>query len=823
MVSKGSKPPRPVKKSKKLTPLETTKHVLSVIGTTFLTLLLIMVITVCVVAVALSVYITQFAESMQDTDLNEIELSYNSFVFAKNPYFNPDDPESEEYIELFALSADENRIWVDLEEIPQIVLDTLVAAEDKRFWEHSGVDWTRTVFATINEFFGDDRQQGGSTITQQLVRDITDDTQVNIGRKLREIFRAISFEQKYSKHDILESYLNRVAFGNTVYGIGSAARHYFDKEVGELTIAETAIIMSVLPSPVSWNPYTNPRISRERQIYVLEDCLYDQGFISYAQLQAAISEQVKFRLPISPDCRCPDKKKDADGRELPSCDGNYYEYSEQNWEAHNEWYAEVYGFQLNDDDDDLYYQNIPMQDLVDPFRFTDYAVRHNWFVDAALKEITTDLAVLYGESFENAARRLRRGGYRIYLTMDVNMQNKLEELYKNPYLVRASSRPYPAGTAARNTIQSAFVIMDLEGNVVAVAGGVGDKPGNDAFNRATQARRNIGSTIKPFGVYAPAIEFDSITYSSMLLDRSGRIDDPDRPGDFLRWPANYGERTAGGSGRLYAAWDALVRSTNTISARTVHKVGPHTVYNFLEERLQISTISQRQHLNYSALSTGSMEVRLVEVAAAYQIFGTGGIYYKPAFYSRVERHTGEIELEKDYTGAQVIGTDSAWIVNRMLRDVAEGATMPRRAQALMPNVEIIGKTGTANDLSDVLFGGLTPDYVAVVRIGFDDNRAMTLEPRGGDWWRSPTIVWGEVMSQVTPINERRNFDALRASSGAIEESYCTTSGLLRGSSCVGSRVGFFKSSNRPRVCTHDEAMQEWMNSFNEADPLFRTW
>jgi penicillin-binding protein 1A len=797
----AEKKPRPSKSAKsgkgkrrgkkQLSKLQGARYVFTVIGTTFLTLLLIIIITVCIVAVALSVYITQFAESMHDVDLKDIELSYSSFVFYKNPDYNPDDPdcEQEEYIELFALSADENRIWVDLEEIPQHTIDALVSSEDKRFYEHAGVDWSRTISIMVSEMLGSaEKVQGGSTITQQLVRDITKDNQVNIGRKLREIFRAISFEQKYSKHDILENYLNRVAFGNTVYGVGSAARHYFDKEVNELTVAESGILMGLLPSPVGFNPYTNPRAARERQIYSLGE-MFELGFISYAQYQNALNEQVEFRLPISPRCRCPER--DANNKRLPRCDGDYFGYIDER-------YVEYSGIQgeSNDEDEDLYFRDAEWEDLLDPFKFTEYQVRHNWYVDAALKEITADLAQLRDISYENAAQLLRRGGFKIYLSMDIELQEKMEKVFEDPYLIRSVA--YPAGTPARNTLQGAFVLMDMQGNVVALAGGVGDKPGNDAFNRATQARRNIGSTIKPFGVYAPAVDMNKITYSSMLMTSAGRIGDPNNPQNMIPWPQNF-EGDYGAVGHYQTAWAALMKSTNTVSSRTMNLVGLNSGYSFLEDRLGFTTLNYR-HLNYSSLSTGSVEMKLHEVTAAYQIFGTGGVYYKPAFYSKVEDHRGEIVLEK-CKGSQAIGADSAWVINRMMDWVVrDGGGSGQFVYRHMPrHIEIVGKTGTANDMSDLLFGGLTPDYVGVVRIGFDDNRPMS-PTTAGDWWIPPTQIWGHIMSAVIPTDQPRTFDEIGASSGAITANYCGATGLLAGIECANRPIGYFKADNIPPEC-----------------------
>jgi penicillin-binding protein 1A len=770
----------------KITKTQGAKYVASVIGTTFLTFFLIIVITVCVVAVALTVYITQFADSMYDVDIKDFELSYSSFVLAY-------DKDKDDYVEILQLSADENRIWVDLEDVPQHTLDALVATEDRRFYEHAGVDWTRTIFAAMNEFLGggeDTRQQGGSTLTQQLVRDITKDNDVNMGRKLREIFRAMSLEQKHSKHDIIESYLNRVAFGNTVYGIGSAARHYFDKEANELTIAESCILVGLLPSPVAGNPYTNPQWNRQYQKQAIFN-LYNQGFITYAQYEEALDEKVKFRLPVS---------------------GEHWGYVDERWE---EWHG-LQNEDNDDEDDDLYYQNVDLSELVsDPFRWNEYHVTHNWYVDAALKQIAHDLVELKDISYEAAIEQVRTGGFKIHLAMDVEMQEKIEEVYNNEYLARNPGAPYPAGTPARDTIQSAFVIMDMFGNVVALAGGLGDKPGNDVFNRATQATRNIGSTIKPFGVYAPGIDMDKITYSTMLLDASGRIDDPDNPGQFKKWPQNY-ERNFGLNG-LQTPWFALMKSTNTVSARTLHMVTPQVAFDFLQNRLGITSLTSR-HLDYSPLATGAMELKLHEVAGAYQVFGTGGVYYKPAFYSRVEDHTGKIVLEKDVAGIQAIGADSAWIVNRMMLTVVNdpGGT-GKFAKENMDGIDVVGKTGTANDLSDILFAGLTPDYVGIVRIGFDDNRALSPSP-GGDGWIPPARIWSNVMSKVIP----KNPSVFVPEESVVATPYCASSGLIAGSGCPNGAVGYYKPSNTPQTCPHDGS--EWSLTppiAREHEPLYR--
>jgi len=773
------KNPKPPKK-KGLTTGQKIKYVLSVIGTTFLTLFLIIIITICIVAVALTVYITQFAEGMNEVDLKELEISFSSFMYAYDKTVG-------DYVQVMQLSADENRVWVDFEEIPQYTIDAVIAKEDKRFYEHKGVDWSRTASAMYLTYF-DDKMQGGSTITMQLVRDITKDDNVNIGRKLREMFRALSLEQKYSKTDILENYLNRIAFGNTTYGIGSAAKHYFDKDISEVTLAESAILAGVIRSPVSYNPYVNLERCRFWQLETLS-LMYDQGYISYSQYEAAKNEKVRFRLPVKGD------------------DFGYVD----------ERYNEYYGIQGDeeDGDDDLYYENSDWEDIIgDPYRWNEYEVTVNWYRDAALKQVISDLKELKGVSEESARDLLKKGGYSIYINEDIEMQAKIEELFKNQYLVRNPDNPYPAGIEAKNTLQAAFVISDYFGNVVALAGGLGDKPGNDCFNRATMSARSIGSTVKPIAVYGPAVEFDRITYSTMMLDLAGQVDDPDNPGKMKYWPQNYEKDY--GSGSYMPAWQAVMQSKNSISARTLHLVGPQNSFTFLQEKLGITTLDRTRNLNYSSLATGSLDIKLNELAAAYQIYGNGGVFYRSALYSKVVDSHGKIVLEKDNTGVQAVGKDTAWIVNRMMKKVVEDPSGSGK-YAKIDGIEVVGKTGTANDMKNLLFCGLTPDYVGVVRIGYDDGHEI--QPYGVDHWRALARIWHDVMAECTPVDKPREF---KEEESVLTLNYCTHTGLIAGSNCSSTNIGYYKKDNVPETCDGRHDGSYFVSHPQEPRPYYKS-
>ncbi|MBR5091610.1 MAG: penicillin-binding protein, partial [Ruminiclostridium sp.] len=466
--------------------------VLSFFGTTLLSILLIIIITFCIVAAALTVYVMQFAESSFDVDLTNVELSYSSFIYSKD--------KTGEDVLVKQISGETSRIWVDIEDIPQHVIDAFVSVEDQRFFEHNGVDWKRTLSVTVKALFGG--TDGGSTITQQLVRDITKDNETTIGRKLREIFRALSLENKYTKYDILESYLNRIGFGGTAYGIGSAAYYYFGKEVKDLTVAEAAILAGIVRSPSNYNPYANLKQSKIRQEYALKDCLYAQGYINTDEYEAAIAEKVKFRRPVK---------------------GSYYGYTDMRY---NDYYGII--TEDNKDDGDLYYQNVPWEEILGEdsslaYQWNgSYTVSQDWYVDAAIDQIVNDLSQKLGITYNEAWDEFRSGGYTAYLNVDMEMQKRLSEVFEDPYTCLSS---YDASLPAdsKRLIQGAFVIMDYRGDVLAIAGGIGEKPGDNCFNRATQAVSAIGSTIKPIGNYSLAIDKNLITYSTMLQDLSGKI------------------------------------------------------------------------------------------------------------------------------------------------------------------------------------------------------------------------------------------------------------------------------------------------------------
>ncbi len=748
---------QPKKRSKKNDKIwKNIGHAMTVIGTTISSMLLILVVMLCIIATVIVVYVLDFKNSNSfDIDLKESMTKFTTMVYAYNS-------EGEE-VELKRLAAEYDRIWVNYKDISPNIIHAVVAKEDKRFYEHKGVDWQRTVFALINDVFNLTRKgEGGSTITQQLIKNVTQDKEQTWERKLREIFRALSLEERYTKEDILEYYLNEIAFGGQLYGVEAACQYYFGKSASEVDIAEGAIIAGIIKSPDAYRPNKNLSLCRKQQLTALY-ALYEQGYISLINYEIAKQEQVKF-VPVVYG----DDFGYTDPRSLPS-----NETEDPNTEVPNDPEYEAYKWNEG-----------------------TYEVTQNWYTDAAINQVINDYAELKGITYTSAKNEIYNGGYKIYTNMDIEKQDILEEKYRDPKLLWGTTK-YDKTTPTEELYQSAFVLMDYTGTVVALVGGLGEKPGNGCFNRATQAVRAPGSTMKPISPYAVAIQNNIITYSQKIPDKGIPVDFKTTP-----WPDNF-EGKGSQSNTLMLAWYAVRHSRNTIPIRLSSLITPSVLYNHLSQNLGITTLveedKQLAPVTLGALTEG---VHLTELTAAYQIFGNGGVYYKPKLYSRVYDSKDNVILEQDFYGNQAIDSDSAWVLNRMLRTVITSPTNSNLGPfaRLGDNVEVIGKTGTSNDAKNFLFVGQTPNYVGVIWIGRDDAKEV--------YWtgkKYSSQIWHDVMKDIEDTSVVSKFIP---DPTVVQRNYCTDTGLLATNACENIDVGYYRSSNLPGYCSGDHEAEQ---------------
>ena len=334
------------------------KKVLSVIGRALLTIVLVLVIAGIIVGISIGAYVIKIANEPTGIDLNARSLNLSSFIYVENSKTG----DFEEYQKLYGT---ENRIWINLKDMPKAMPEAIVAIEDKRFYEHNGVDWFRTGSAILSLMTGRDNY-GGSTLTQQLVKNITDDSEVSLTRKLREIFRALNIEREYSKDDIIEAYLNVVNFGNNCQGVESAAQLYFDKSISECTVAECAAIAGITQNPSRWNPLLYPENNKERRETVL-DQMYDQGKLTKAEFNTAMEESANMTFV---------------------------------------------GFNNSDESEDEDEENTKIQ---------------NWYIDQMYWDLCRDLAKYYDISEDAASLKLYSEGLKIYCAMDTEAQEMMEK------------------------------------------------------------------------------------------------------------------------------------------------------------------------------------------------------------------------------------------------------------------------------------------------------------------------------------------------------------------------------------------------------------
>ncbi len=680
---------------------------------TVLTAFLVCLIAGAIVVGGFLFYAFTMVDATMDEDLNNLALNFTTTIYV--------DDGKGDYREYRRLHGEFNRIWVeylnpdnielpkDYDGIPDTLAKAFVAIEDKNFNQHNGVDWRRTFAAFVNEFLPISSSRfGGSTITQQLVKNLTDDRSQKASRKVREIMRARYLEGNYSKDTILECYLNTIPMGNGTYGVEVASNYYFGKSVKDLTLAECASLAGITKAPSYYSPDKNPENNKERRDVILKEML-TQKYIT----EEEYDEAVKTELKVIAD------------------------------------------------------QEVLNQNEV-----------NSYFVDALINQVSADLSEKYGYDKSHADKMFYNGGYKIYATVDPDIQAAAEAVF--------TDEAYNIKNSKGDKLQSGITVMDYEGRVKAIVGNLGEKTSNRGFNAATDAIRQPGSTMKPIAAYAPAVESNLITFSSILNDTKT---------SYNGWtPVNWYGSYWGNVTTQYA----LERSINAVPVYLVNKMKPQTSYDFLTQKLGITTLNA-EDINLSPLGMGGTNGGLttLESAAAFAVFGNGGRYYEPSFYSKVTNQEGKVVLERKPQPKMAISEDTATIMNHLLRTVVYGSQgTGKGAAGYISNMKIYAKTGTSNDQNDLWFVGGSPYYVASCWCGYE-----TMQPIASGYSGIAMKLWGNVMSKAHSGLEAKEFEN---STYAVEKYYCKASGDLATTGCPDKAVGWYKKSYLPKACTSHE-------------------
>ena len=609
-------------------------------------------------------------------NVRNLELNMTSVIYFKN--------ELGEWEEYKRLHGEENRIWVSLKKMPENLQNAFIAIEDEDFLKHHGVDWQRTIMAVLNQVFKFSSVDfGASTITQQLIKNITWDNEKVYSRKVREIVRAMFIETELSKDEILEAYLNTIALGNGINGVEVAANYYFNKDVSELSLAESAAIAAITKNPSKYNPARSMEENRARRRTVLSK-MYELGHISYEEYQAAYYEEITL---------------DFSQKETLDTDINDY------------------------------------------------------FVDTLIEQVIEDLSEKYKCNTAIASQMFYNGGFKVYSTMNPKIQSTMEAVYQDRKRYFSEQRRNEDGEM--EDVQSAMTVMDYEGHIVGIVGGVGEKTVNRGLNRA-DVPRQPGSTMKPLGVYSLAIENDIADYTSTVLDKpikhyysDGRWGPREWFGDYMgEVPLNY----------------ALRRSMNAVPVRLMDDVGIENSYTFLTEKLKFKHLVKADK-NASSLALGGCTYGItpIESASAFAIFGNGGVYHKPTTYYKIVGISGEVILEEDSDGERAISESTATIMNHLLREVvyADGGT-GRLVGGFNWRMKCYAKTGTTSDTKDSWLVGGTPYYVGSVWYGFDHNLRVYNTSAAKTVWRD---IMHEIHKDLEIIEFKDSEDVYRKGNG----------------------------------------------------------
>ncbi len=702
------------------------------------------------------------------------------------------------------IKSAEQRKSIPIEEMPQDLLDATVAIEDARFYNHNGIDLEGILRAGVANLAAGGTSEGGSTLTQQMIKKMVLTSDQTWKRKIQEWYLALDLEyqlnQEYGKERtkemILESYLNYNFLGNNAYGVEAAAERYFGKHAKDMNLAECALIAGLFNAPSAYDPTINEdNMSRERQVQVL-DAMLKEGFITQEEYDKALADNVFARV----------------------AEWNSHYESEQN------------------------------------------EVMYSYFVDSVIKQVEEDLQTYLNCTELEAYNTLYYGGLTIHITQDARIQEIIDGVFANPDNLQADTYyeldyrltvfdekdpnitenfntyelfwTYEEAEAAADEFRSAYVTDSMKKNVdyvenvtiteqpqysmtvidqhtgyvMGLCGGRGEKQGNMGINRAIDSTRQPGSTFKILASYAAALDVGGFGCSSSMEDS------PLQWGDWSPnnwWGSGY---YRGGQTMREGIRDSL----NIVTAKFMKEVGVETNFDYVES-FGISTLRRETDENgetdmVGSLCLGSGSVSNIELCGAYATIANGGEYREPLLYTHITDMDGDVLYEKKQETHRTIKETTAFMLADMLRDVVTSGT--GSICNFDWNMAIAGKTGTTDDGNDYAFVGFTPYYTCAIQVGFDYVAypetyyecidGYTINPNGG-WLLDDSThkyLWSEVMSQIhEPLEYEDEF--FEQPDGLTWASVCKDSGKAPGAYCSkdprGNRVisDYFAEGNGP--------------------------
>ena len=673
-------------------------------------------------------------------------------------------------------TANSNRIYVEYENIPENLVNAFIAIEDERFWEHNGIDARGILRAFFVGIKNHNFSEGASTITQQLIKNQIFNVGLNettfmdsLKRKIQEQYLAIELEKQIDKKDILELYLNAIYLGEGANGVQTASETYFGKEdLNELTISECAVIAAITQSPTEYDPVLHPENNQTRKNTVLQKML-EQQLITQTEYDEAVADDVYARITLNNSDDDNDSKTynsyyiDAVINTLTAQLVDGLGYTET--QAYNAIYSGGLSIYINQD---AAIQKICDKEINDSSNYpagTSVALNYALtLTDPQTGELhnysSNHLLAYYQEKTENPKYNL------IYSSEDT-AQAAADE-FKAATIEETGYEELAESFSTTIQPQSSFVIKDqATGYVKAICGGRGTKTGNLTLNRATDSKRQPGSTFKVLSTYVPALDTAGMSLATSYDDEETYYSNGT---PVKNWYAGYRGRQT--------IRTAIRDSMNIITVKCFKDVTPQVGYDYLCN-MGITTLKNGEtsvngiaenDINESMCLGGLTEgVTNLELTAAYASIANSGTYVEPTFYSKVLDHDGNVLIDNKPETKQVMKQTTAWLINNAMQDVVTSGT--GTAARLSSGMVVAGKTGTTSSNYDYWFCGSTPYYTASIWMGYDSNTDFSNS-------NSHKVIWRKIMDQIVEKKELDTSAEFEKPSDIVTAKVCSTSGLL---------------------------------------------
>jgi penicillin-binding protein 1A len=652
--------------------------------------------------------------------------------------------------------GEERRTFVPIAQIPQVMKDAVLAAEDARFYQHGGVDYKGVARAAL-ENLRDARSQGASTITMQVARNFYLSTEKTFTRKIYEILLALKIESVLTKDQILELYMNQIFLGQRANGFAAASEIYFGKKLKNVTVAEAAMLAGLPKAPSAFNPITNPKRATLRQRYIINR-MFETGFITEGQHEEALAADLRYRQQSEAAVHGEFVAETA--RQLV-----FAQYGD-----------EAYSRGLN------VYLSVDAGDQMAAYRalrrgLMDFELRQVYRGPEAYVDLPADPAAIDARVAEALADRPDQDDLRAAVVLEASPRKVVVMLQSGDTVTVTGDglRPVTSGLSDKASpkvqirrgavvrmyrtprfnkgdwaltqqpeVEGALVALDpRDGSVRALVGGFDF--GKNKFNHVTQAWRQPGSSFKPF-IYSAALEKGftpgTIVNDAPLFFSAGVT------GSQPWEPKNYDGKFDG----PMPLQTALAKSKNMVSIRVMQAAG----VEFTQGWLQNFGFERSKHPAYLTTALGAGSVTPMQMASAYAIFANGGYRVTPQLITRITDARGRVLLDAQPRppdeSQRTLSARNAFVMGTLLQEVARSGTAAR-AQATLRRPDLYGKTGTTNDSMDAWFAGYQPGLVAVVWIGYDNPRKLGDRETGGGL---ALPVWIELMQHAlkdVPVHE----------------------------------------------------------------------